>query len=268
MDIPILHNSFINEIREILIRNDKFDALLGAGSMISNEMDQHSDIDLILVSNDKDNYQMVMKNRIEFANQIKGYLSGFTGEHVGEPRLLICLYQRDDGKLLHVDLKFIHIDDLINSGHQLIEKPVVLWERDTSSKIKEFLNQSTTQWPNRPPQWFEDRFWIWIHYGLTKIQRGELFEAIGMLSFIREQVLGPMILRRIGLNQRGVRKLEQCQSGDIKQLETTIPNQKDKQSLLVSLNSCMDLYLNLRNDNPPEQPIKMMPDILLKMIKE
>ena len=46
-----------------------------------------------------------------------------TGEHVGEPRLLICLY---DSPLLHVDLKFMSIADI----EKRVDEPVVLWERD------------------------------------------------------------------------------------------------------------------------------------------
>ncbi len=38
--------------------------------------------------------------------------------------------------------------------------------------------------------------WIWLHYAATKLARGELYEAIGMLAFFREQVLGPLIYRR------------------------------------------------------------------------
>lgn len=41
-------------------------------------------------------------------------------------------------------------------------------------------------------QWFEARAWIWLHYAATKLARGELYEAIGMLGFFREQVLGPL----------------------------------------------------------------------------
>ncbi|MER7057532.1 MULTISPECIES: hypothetical protein [unclassified Streptomyces] len=31
-------------------------------------------------------------------------------------------------------------------------------------------------------QWIEDRFWIWVHYGATKLGRGELFEVNGFLA--------------------------------------------------------------------------------------
>ena len=46
-----------------------------------------------------------------------------TGEHVGEPRLLICLY---DSPLLHVDLKFMSIADI----EKRVDEPVGAYLRD------------------------------------------------------------------------------------------------------------------------------------------
>ena len=43
----------------------------------------------------------------------------------------------------------------------------------------------------------------------TKLLRGELYEAVGMLAFFREQILGPMFHREAGRPQRGVRRIEQ-----------------------------------------------------------
>jgi hypothetical protein len=51
-------------------------------------------------------------------------LAAFTGEHVGEPRLLICLFA---DPLMHVDLKFISLGQLSSR----VEDPVILWERGT-----------------------------------------------------------------------------------------------------------------------------------------
>ncbi|NRS94850.1 hypothetical protein DFH40_002566 [Clostridium beijerinckii] len=47
-----------------------------------------------------------MNERIKIAESLGTLLSAFTGEHVGEPRLLICLCEPE---LLHVDLKFVSI---------------------------------------------------------------------------------------------------------------------------------------------------------------
>lgn len=65
-------------------------------------MDEFSDLDLVLVPKEK-----VSNDKPEmpdYAKRFGPFLSGFTGEHVGEPRVLICLYGEP---LLHVDVKFV-----------------------------------------------------------------------------------------------------------------------------------------------------------------
>ena len=135
-------------------------------------------------------YVATMNERRAIADSIGGLLVAFTGEHVGEPRLLICLY---GPPLVQVDLKFVTLEDL----RSLVERPRLVWARE-SSTVEECLERADVAWPNRSPQWFEDRAWIWLQHGAAKLLRGELFEAIGMLAFIREQILGPMFHRAAG----------------------------------------------------------------------
>lgn len=126
-------------------------------------------------------YADVMASRMAFANTLPDFVSGFTGEHVGEPRLLIGLY---GPPLLHIDLKFVLASDL---DHQ-IERRAVLFARHPM-EIGTHIQAAEVKWPNLPSEWFEARAWIWLHYAATKLARGELYEAIGMLGFFREQVL-------------------------------------------------------------------------------
>jgi hypothetical protein len=101
-------------------------------------------------------------------------LSAFTGEHVGEPRLLICLY---DNPLLHVDIKFVTLEEF---GTR-VETPVILFDRN--SQLKQVINQTTAIFPYPDFQWIEDRFWTWVHYAALKIGRGEYFEAIDFFGY-------------------------------------------------------------------------------------
>jgi predicted nucleotidyltransferase len=101
--LPSLHATFLATLTEKLKLDDRFEALLAGGSMVHGGFDEHSDIDLVPVVRWED-YAQVLAERREIAGGLGNLLSAFTGEHVGEPRLLICLYGPE---LLHVDLKWI-----------------------------------------------------------------------------------------------------------------------------------------------------------------
>src|SRR5262245_32208294 len=118
--------------------------------------------------NGSSQYDAVMAARREVAASFGHLLAAFTGEHVGEPRLLICLY---DAPLLHVDLKCVSIADVA----ERVEEPAVLWQRD--GRLTAALSTGVAEYPTPTPAWIEDRFWIWVRYGAGKIGRGELFET-------------------------------------------------------------------------------------------
>lgn len=116
---------FAEHVKETLQGNTSVIGLAVAGSWLSKDLDEFSDLDLIIVTKEKiggDKARM-----LEYAKRFKGFLSGFTGEHVGEPRLLICLY---DDPLLHVDIKFLTLDEFASR----IEAPIILM--DTADQLK------------------------------------------------------------------------------------------------------------------------------------
>lgn len=247
--LPSLHQSYIDRVTRAARADPLVQALLGGGSLVHGGFDEHSDLDFVLVVSEE-GFAAAMQRRIAFAASIGGLLSAFTGEHVSEPRLLICLY---GPPLIHVDLKWVSPCDL----DRRIERPLVIWARDGAA-VSQRLAGAEIAWPNQPPQWFEDRAWIWLHYAAAKLQRGELYEAIGMLGFFREQVLGPMLARRAGALQRGVRRIERLHEA---RLALTLAGH-DAVSVAQALNACMDLYLGLRADDPPPQPVNHMPEAL------
>jgi hypothetical protein len=107
--------------------------ILGGGSMVTGTMDEYSDLDLIVVYQSA--YQEeIMNQRLNIVEELGSLLAVFTGEHVGEPQLVICLYGPSP---LHVDFKFVTPKEL----EERIEDPLVLWERemedqhDTSENI-------------------------------------------------------------------------------------------------------------------------------------
>lgn len=69
------------------------------------------------------------------------------------------------------------------------EDPAVLWERST--ELTDSISRAESNYPMPDLTWIEDRFWVWVHFAAAKLGRGELFEVIDFLSFLRERVLGP-----------------------------------------------------------------------------
>jgi len=231
---------FASRVVEVLAADHRFSGLLAGGSAIAGNTDAYSDLDLILIVREEA-YAEVLGQRRTFAETLGPLLYAFTGEHVGEPRLLICLY---GGPLLHVDLKFVTLEDL----DQRVEDPLILWDRD--GLVAARLAGGKAQWPNRPPEWFEERVWIWLHYAATKLGRGELLEVLDMLAFLRAQVLGPLALRRAQVDQRGVRRLETVAPESATALADTLGDPSAR-GCATALRQAVRLYLDFRADIPP-----------------
>jgi hypothetical protein len=255
--LPAYHAAFLDQARGILSTDPRIHSLLAGGSLIHGGMDAFSDLDFVVVV-EEDAYPEVLASRMEIARRLGPLLSAFTGEHVGEPRLLICLYGPE---LLHIDLKFVTMPDL----DRLVERPLVLWSRDKGA-VEERLDQADISWPNRDADWFEARAWIWLHYGAARALRGELFEAISMLAFFRDQVLGPMLHRRAERPQRGVRRVEVYRLDHTGQLAATVARH-DLGSVKASLVAAIELYLKLRADEPPRTEVQGMPQALLDFLR-
>ena len=226
---------FANRAKKILEQDDSVIGLAVAGSWL-NEMDEFSDLDLILVTKEKvsdDKHRM-----LDYAGRLGDLLSGFTGEHVGEPRVLICLY---NNPLLHVDIKFLTLEEF----RSRVETPALLLDKD--GQLAEVIRNSEARFPYPDYQWIEDRFWTWVHYALLKIGRGEYLEAYDFFGFLRMVVLGPLLHIRNDNLPRGVRKVETTLSReDLQQLRQTIPDY-NRQSLLESLRNAVSLYRQLRS---------------------
>ena len=123
----------------------------------------------------------------------------------------------------------------------------MLWERE--GQLTRALSEGTANYPAPKHQWIEDRFWIWLHYGAGKIGRGEIFEAIEFISYLRVNVLGPMGLQMAGALPNGVRKIEKLAPAFSKTLMQTIPTY-DAKDCARALRVCADIYKSLRSSNP------------------
>lgn len=233
--MPKKHKDFVKNAVDILKADPRVVGVTLGGSYITDEMDEYSDVDLVIAIKPA-SHKAVMDERMEIAEKLGTLLAAFTGEHVGEPRLIICLYGPE---LLHVDLKFISIDDI---AHR-VEDPHILWQKN--SCISAAFKTEAAKFPTPDLQWIEDRFWIWIHYGAVKIGRGEIFETIDFISYLRQVVIGPLIQMKEGNQPRGVRKIELNAPCYFTQLKETIPSYSIE-SCLKSTKAIVQLYLELR----------------------
>jgi predicted nucleotidyltransferase len=232
--LPEVHRVFIDRAVKVLSSDSRVIGVAAAGSYADDTMDEFSDIDLVIAVEPQHEAE-VSAERQKIAASLGGLLIGFTGEHVGEPRLLICLY---GSPLLHVDLKFVALADF---AHR-VDDPIVLWERD--NRLTQVLQREEAMYPRPDLQWIEDRFWVWIHYVSSKIGRGELFEALDALAFLRANILGPLGLSALGLRPSRVRRIETVAPTLAKELQATVAT-CDPGSLFSALRACVLIYQKL-----------------------
>jgi Nucleotidyltransferase domain len=236
MPVPDQHRAFLEHAVASLQTDARVLGIAVGGSWNTGDMDRFSDLDLVIAVDDNA-FDAVMAERPAIAKQLGNYLAGFTGEHVGDPRVFICLY---GSPLLHVDLKFVRIADF----HVRVEDPAIMWER--SGALTDALTRTDAHWPPAKLQWIEDRFWIWVHYAACKIGRGELFEAIDFLAFLRTTVLGPLALTAHGYLPRGVRKIETNAPALMGQFVATLATH-DARSCVAAVEQAVNLYRELRD---------------------
>jgi len=227
---------FLDDLLAAVRDDPRIAGLLLAGSSATGEMDEFSDIDTVIVSTDE-SHPALLAGAQELAASLGPLLAAFTGEHVGEPRLLIALY---GPPLLHVDFKFVGLSDLAVR----VEDGVIAWERD--GLVSAALAGSAAVWPMPDPQWLEDRFWVWVHYCAAKIGRGELFECLDGLSMIRGLVLGPLLAVRAGARPQGARRLERLAPEDVPALAATVGDHSVA-GCADALRAAIALYRELRD---------------------
>jgi len=231
----MIQQQFAKRVAALLENDPNVTGLAVAGSWITNEIDPYSDLDLILVTREP-----VAGNKaamLDYAGRFGKLLNAFTGEHVGEPRLLICLY---DDPLLHVDIKFLTLPEF----HARVEDPAILLDREGA--LAGVITATTAVWPYPDYQWLEDRFWTWVHYIAAKLGRGEYFEALDSLGFLRARVLAPLMQVKNGLRPKALRKLEnELPAADMDDLIATVTDY-DPAAMMDALAHCVRIYKALR----------------------
>ena len=235
--LPDTHRRFLTASIDAFQDDTRIVGIAVGGSFLTNTMDEFSDLDLVIAT-EPHLHGDVMDDRIHIAGTLGPLVAAFTGEHVGEPRLLVCLYE---GTVpLHVDLKFVSLLDFA----ERIEDPTVLWERE--GRLAGALAVGNAEYPMPNRQWIEDRFWVWVHYATTKLARSELFEVLDVLTFLRAKVLGPLAFVSVGARPAGVRRFERFAPNHVERLQATIATH-DAVDCRRALLACVDLYRILRS---------------------
>jgi predicted nucleotidyltransferase len=233
--LPAEAREIVAAVRDAAREDERVLGVTIGGSAVVGSMDEFSDVDFTIVCADESHRELLGEAQ-DFAARLGKLLAAFTGEHVGEPRLLIALY---GPPLLHVDLKFVALSELATR----VEDALVVWERD--GEVAAARAATPASWPQPDLQWIEDRFWVWIHYGATKLGRGELFECIDTLAALRGLVFGPLLAVLHGQRPQGVRRLERFAPDAVPALEATIGDHTTS-GCAAGLRASIDLYRTLR----------------------
>ncbi|WP_419167928.1 hypothetical protein [Candidatus Palauibacter sp.] len=248
--LPERHRAFLEGALAAVPGVDGIAGLAAGGTFIpdrSDEFDEISDLDLV-VAVEPAVWPGILDRRRAIARQLcPSFLAGFTAEHVGERRLLVCLY---GPPLLHVDLKFVSLDD----AHERIEDPVILWEVD--GRLSAAFARAEARYPSADPAWIEERFWIWAHYLADKIERGEILEALDGLGVLRALVLAPLAFRRAGVQATGVRRIESRVPGFATALGRTVGD-VDAAACATALEAAIELYTELREAGGQGSEVEM-----------
>jgi predicted nucleotidyltransferase len=233
--MPAAHRTFLERALPRFRDDTRLSGLAASGSFAAGTLDEHSDLDLVVVAR-PEALPDVLRTRQALAQRLGSLLAAFPGDHIGEPQILISLY---GPPLLHVDLNVVSTKELADR----VDHARVIWDRDGA--VRAAAAAAPVAHPQPRLQWIEDRFWVWIHYIAVKIARGEIFEAIDGLAFVRGRVLGPLVLTEAGAPPYGVRRVEQRAPDRVAALRAVVAAY-DRDSCRRALAAAAALYLDLR----------------------
>jgi predicted nucleotidyltransferase len=210
-------------------------AMAVTGSFATGGADELSDVDLRVYAR-PDAVESVVARIPDLAAATGRVVALFVAEHLGIPTLTIVLY--DD--LVHVDFDVVAADRAAEHNDGL--PAVVLWEREP---ISDALPGTFAQDVAAGVRWLEARIWTWSWYIQSKVLRGELYEALDGLQYVRDQVLFRLLAFHGERRPAGGRRAEAV-VGDLGDaFARTVPTSLDPASVLAALREEIDLYRGL-----------------------
>jgi hypothetical protein len=202
------------------------------GSFAAGIADDVSDVDLRLYAR-SGTVETVVARVPELAAACGRVVALFVAEHLGIPTLTIVLFD----ELVHVDVDVISVDRAAEHNEGL--PAVVLWEREPIS--------AALPGTYRPDfaadlRWMEARIWTWSWYIQSKVLRGELYEALDGLQYVRDQVLFRLLAFGRGDRPAGGRRAEAVVGDHADAFARTVPISLDRAAFLEALRAEIDLY--------------------------
>lgn len=207
-------------------------AMVVTGSFATGIADELSDVDLRLYAR-PDAVEGVVARVPDLASAAGSVVALFVAEHLAIPTLTIVLY--DD--LVHVDFDVVAADRAAEHNDGL--PAVVLWEREPISDV---LPGTYAPQVAAGVRWMEARIWTWSWYIQSKVLRGELYEALDGLQYVRDQVLFRLLAFHGERRPAGGRRAEAVVGDHRDAFARTIPRSLDPATVLAALREEIDLY--------------------------
>jgi predicted nucleotidyltransferase len=210
-------------------------AMVVTGSFATGDADELSDVDLRVYVR-PGAVEGVVARVPDLAAAGGRVVALFVAEHLGIPTLTIVLY--DD--LVHVDFDVVAADRAAEHNDGL--PAVVLWEREP---ISDALPGTYAPEVAAGLRWLEARIWTWSWYIQSKVLRGELYEALDGLQYVRDQVLFRLLAFHGDRRPAGGRRAEAAVGEHRDPFARTVPTSLDPTSFLAALREEIDLYRRL-----------------------
>jgi hypothetical protein len=198
------HRRLLAKARELFAADNHVLGVLLGGSLADGRADLLSDIDLYLFVRDKD-FESVFANREAVARSLGAVLLCYRGDHMPSGKHQLIVWYEG---LLHVDLIYRKWSGRVPDWKW--KRTVIL--KDSYGAMAQLQKESD---PLRPAtvsleqlQTLSQKFWGWVAYTLGKICRGERWEALDNIAWIRNEALLVMLAWAQNAPYEGHRRLE------------------------------------------------------------
>jgi hypothetical protein len=205
------------------------------GSFATGIADKVSDVDLRVYAR-SGAVDTVVARVPELAAACGRVVAIFVAEHLGIPTLTIVLFN----DLVHVDFDVVSVDRA--AEHNAGLPAVMLWEREAISAALPGTYGSDIAADVR---WMEARIWTWSWYIQSKVLRAELYEALDVLQYVRDQVLFRLLAFGRGDRPAGGRRAEAVVGDHADAFPRTVPIALERAAVLEALRAEIDLYRRL-----------------------